>query len=122
MKELHEVVGEFAPNNLIIDPTYPVQVGSGRFSDVEEPTWIARGQLLAKDEEGKLVKASAENKNSLSINLVDTLVETDDVLELLLAGAVNVSGIVVGEDEDITDYKDELRNNNIYIKNTIGGI
>lgn len=122
MKELNEVVGEFTPDNLLLDPTYPAQVGSGRFSVVEEPTLIQRGQLLAKDAEGKLVKASAENKSSLSICLADTVVETGDVVEVLLAGALNASGIIVGDSEDVSDYKESLRANNIYIKNTIGGI
>lgn len=121
MKELHETVGTFKPDNLLLDPTYPAQVGAGVFADVEEPTLIERGRLLAKIE-GKLVKATKENKDNLSICLEDTVVGEETVVEILIAGALNANGIIVGEDEEIYDYKDDLRANNIYIKNTIGGI
>lgn len=121
MKELHETVGAFQPDNLLLDPTYPAQVGAGVFGDAEEPTLIERGRLLAKVD-GKLVKATEENKDNLSICLADTIVEKETVVEILIAGALNASGIIVGEDEDVYDYKDDLRANNIYIKNTIGGI
>lgn len=122
MQELFETVGEFTPNKLIIDPTYPQQIGSGVFADQEEPTVIKRGQLLAKDETGKLILASAENKENLSICLIDTVVTNETVVEVLLAGAVGANGVIVGEGEDVYDYKDSLRSCNIYIKNTVGGM
>lgn len=122
MKELHETVGVFKPDNLILDPTYPAQVGAGIYEDQETPLLIQRGQLLAKNDEGKLVKATSANKASLSICLIDTMVETETIIEVLLAGSLNAGGIVVDEAEDVYDYKDDLRANNIYIKNTIGGI
>ena len=109
MQELFETVGEFTPNKLIIDPTYPQQIGSGVFADQEEPTVIKRGQLLAKDETGKLILASAENKENLSICLIDTVVTNETVVEVLLAGAVGANGVIVGEGEDVYDYKDSLR-------------
>lgn len=122
MKELFETVGESKPNKLIIDPTYPQQIGSGVFADQEEPTVIKRGQLLAKDETGKLILASAENKENLSICLIDTVVTNETVVEVLLAGAVGANGVIVGEGEDVYDYKDSLRSCNIYLKNTVGGM
>lgn len=122
MQELFETVGEFKPNKLIIDPTYPQQIGSGVFADQEEPTVIKRGQLLAKDETGKLILASAENKENLSICLIDTVVTNETVVEVLLAGAVGANGVIVGEGEDVYDYKDSLRSCNIYLKNTVGGM
>lgn len=122
MQELFETVGEFTPNKLIIDPTYPQQIGSGVFADQEEPAVIKRGQLLAKDETGKLVLASAENKENLSICLIDTVVTNETVVEVLLAGAVGANGVIVGESEDVYDYKDSLRSCNIYLKNTVGGM
>ena len=122
MQDLFETVGEFTPNKLIIDPTYPQQIGSGVFADQEEPTVIKRGQLLAKDETGKLILASAENKENLSICLIDTVVTNETVVEVLLAGAVGANGVIVGEGEDVYDYKDSLRSCNIYIKNTVGGM
>lgn len=122
MQELFETVGEFTPKKLIIDPTYPQQIGSGVFADQEEPTVIKRGQLLAQDETGKLVLASAENKENLSICLIDTVVTNETVVEVLLAGAVGANGVIVGEGEDVYDYKDSLRSCNIYIKNTVGGM
>lgn len=121
MKELHESVGAFQADNLILDPTYPAQIGAGVFEDVVEPILIKRGQLLAKVN-GKLAKATTEQKEGLSISLSETIVESGTVVEVLLAGAINANGIIVGEGEDAYDYKDELRSNNIYIKNTIGGI
>src|SRR5699024_1879296 len=105
----------------LLDPTYPAQVGAGIFEDVESPTLIERGQLLAKVG-GKLTKATPEKKDNLSICLADTMVDEGTVVEVLIAGALNASGIIVGESEDVYDYKDDLRKNNIYIKNTIGGI
>lgn len=121
MQELNSTVGFYIPDKLILDPTYPQQVGSGVFEDQEESILVQRGQLLAKNEGGKLVKAGAESKEDLSICLMDTFVEKGTVVEVLLAGAVGASGIIVGAEEDVYDYKDELRKNNIYIKNTIGG-
>ena len=122
MQDLFETVGEFTPNKLIVDPTYPQQIGSGVFADQEEPMVIKRGQLLAKDETGKLVLASAENKENLSICLIDTVVTNETVVEVLLAGAVGANGVIVGEGEDVYDYKDSLRSCNIYLKNTLGGM
>lgn len=121
MKELNETVGVFAPDNLLLDPTYPAQIGAGVYKDELTPLLIQRGQLLAKDAEGLLVKATTLSKDSLSICLNDTMVEKGTVVEVLLAGALNASGIIVAEGEDVYDYKDDLRKNNIYIKNTIGG-
>lgn len=122
MRELNETVGVFQPDKLILDPTYPQQVGSGVFADQATPTLILRGQLLAKNTEGKLVLAGADNKDHLSICLTDTMVEKETVVEVFLAGAVNANGIIVPEGEDVYSYKEDLRANNIYIKNTIGGM
>lgn len=122
MQELNETVGVFQPDKLILDPTYPQQVGSGVFADQETPTLILRGQLLAKNDTGKLVLAGADNKNHLSVCLMDTMAEKETVVEVLLAGAVNVNGIIVPDGEDVYSYKEDLRANNIYIKNTIGGM
>lgn len=122
MRELNETVGVFTPDKLSLDPTYPAQVGAGVYEDQVTPLLIQRGQLLAKNDEGKLVKATSANKKSLSICLIDTMVETETVVEVLLAGALNASGVVVDTAEDVYDYKDDLRANNIYIKNSIGGI
>src|SRR5690554_4874637 len=121
MEELNKTVGVFTPDNLLLDPTYPAQIGAGVFEDQETPVLIQRGQLLAKTEEGKLVKATSENKNLLSICAIDTMAEKGTVVEIIIAGALNASGIIVSDDEDAYDYKDDLRANNIYIKNTIGG-
>lgn len=122
MKELRETVGVFEPDNLLLDPTYPAQIGAGVYEDTEDAVLIKRGQLLAKNETGKLTKATSENKKSLSVCLADTIVEKGTVIEVLLAGALNASGVIVNEGEDVYSFKDDLRENNIYIKNTIGGM
>lgn len=122
MQELNQTVGVFSPDKLIIDLTYPQQVGSGVFADQEKSLLIMRGQLLAKNAEGKLTIATAEEKNNLSICLMDTVVEKGTVVEVLLAGAVSANGIIVAEEDDVYKYKEDLRANNIYIKNTIGGM
>lgn len=120
MDNLIEDVGQFTPEKLILDPTYPQQIGSGIFATQAEPTIIKRGCLLAKNEAGKLVLATAEEKDSLSICLKDTIVHEDTVVEVLLAGAVSAGGVIV-DGADVYDFKDDLRKNNIYIKSTIGG-
>jgi len=122
MRELNETVGVFTPDKMILDPTYPQQVGAGVYENQETPLLIQRGQLLAKTEDGKLTKATSENKKSLSICLSDTMVEKGTIVEVILAGAVNANGIIVEDGEDVYNYKDDLRANNIYIKNTIGGM
>lgn len=122
MRNLNQTVGEFVPDKLILDPSYPQQVGSGIFAEQLEPLFVGRGQLLAKDETGNLIVATALTKGNLTVCLMDTMVETGTVVEVLVAGAVNAGGIIVGAGESVYDYKDDLRSVNIYIKNTIGGM
>lgn len=119
-KNLYTDVGQFTPDGLIADTSFPLQTGSATIRAGQG--LLLRGTLLAfeKDEEGGgsgYVVATNELAGD-RILTDDTLVGGADVVaEAYISGSFATSRIIC--EGDIEVHRETLRTKGIYLKTTV---
>lgn len=119
MGNLRSKVGEYVPDNLIADVSFPVQVGSVKLAGGQGN--LLRGTVVGKNPTGLFVITdSAQNitADAILTDDIDTGVEgTEDVVTTVyISGPFNRKALIFGGTDTSEKHEELLRTKGIYLK------
>ena len=119
MGNLRSKAGEYVPDNLIADVSFPVQVGSVKLAGGQGN--LLRGTVVGKNPTGLFVMAdSAQNitADAILTDDIDTGVEDsgDVVTTAYVSGPFNRNALIFGGSDESEKHEETLRTKGIYLK------
>lgn len=118
MTNLFQKIGEYKPDNLIADTSFPVQVGIVKVA-ADQGT-LLRGSVLGKSDSGEYVLANSKGETPVlgSVILTDDLVTKDTAVntQVYLSGPFNRNALIVSESDTVAAHEENLKINGIYLK------
>lgn len=117
MGNLRSTAGEFTPDSLIADTSFPVQTGSVKL--VHSQGVLLRGTVVGKNTDGKFVKADSDSNIApygILADDVDTTGSEDVVAIVYLSGPFNREALIFGGDDTAETHEEALREKGIYLK------
>ncbi len=119
MGNLRSKAGEYMPDNLIADVSFPVQVGSVKLAGGQGH--LLRGTVVGKNPTGEYVMTdSAQNitADAILTDDIDTGVEgaEDVVTTAYISGPFNRKALIFGGEDTSDKHEESLRTKGIYLK------
>jgi hypothetical protein len=118
MAKYYEKIGEMTPDNLIASINVGQIVVSGTIAAGAGE--VKRGTVMSKGDDGKL-SVMKDGATPFGI-LTDTVKvgDTDEVVEVYIAGSFNKNALIVGEGYALTaDDIQKMRDGGIYVENAV---
>lgn len=116
---LVQSAGVYKPDNLIVDTSFPVQVGI--VTVAEGQGTLLKGSVLGKNAEGNFALADSKATEPIlgSVVLTDDLV-TDEAAttnaQVYISGPFNRNALIFGGTDTVADHEANLKINGIYLK------
>ena len=114
---LIQSAGVYKPDNLIVDTSFPVQVGV--VTVAANQGTLLKGSVLGKNTGGAYVLADSSATVPGTVILTDDLV-TDSTTtvnaQVYLSGPFNRNALIFGGTDTVEDHEATLKTNGIYLK------
>ncbi|MGE7113241.1 head decoration protein [Lysinibacillus sp. NPDC047702] len=120
MPNLRSTAGEFTPDSLIPDTSFPVQTGGVKLAKGQGV--LLRGTVVGKNTDGVFVPANSASSIApygVLADDVDTGGEdatTDIVAVVYVSGPFNREALIFGGSDTATTHEETLREKGIYLK------
>lgn len=117
MGNLRSTAGEFTPDSLIADTSFPVQTGSVKLAKNQDV--LLRGTVVGKNSSGLFVPANSDESiapHGILADDVDTTGGKDVVAVVYLSGPFNREALIFGGDDTAETHEEALREKGIYLK------
>lgn len=116
---LVQTAGVYQPDNLIVDTSFPVQVGV--VTVAANQGTLLKGSVLGKNAAGtyELANLAGESPIEGSVILTDDLVTDETAVvnaQVYISGPFNRNALIFGGEDTVAGHEATLKTNGIYLK------
>lgn len=114
-QNLRSLAGEYIPNSLIADTSFPIQTGGVKLKNNQGV--LLRGTVVGKDSSGVFVPADTTvSAYGILTDDIDTTSEEAVTAVVYLSGSFNRSALIFGGETNAETHEETLRTKGIYLK------